>query len=83
MYIALLSIIDTTWIIGRENVVNLYNEVLLSCHKQWYHEIYRQMDRIIKIQPGWGHRDVERQTWQGLTQKWILAVNYTVIFVPQ
>jgi hypothetical protein len=55
-----------------ENVVHLYNGVLLSNQKQWIHEIHRQMDGTRKY-PEWGNPITKEHTWYAFTGKWILA----------
>ena len=37
--------------VDEENVVHLHNRVLLSCRKQWHHEIWRQIERTRKKIP--------------------------------
>lgn len=46
---------------GTENMVNLHNEILSKSN-----DIMKFKDKYgqnFKKQPGWGHPDLERQTW--------------------
>jgi hypothetical protein len=56
-----------------ENVVHLYNGVLLSNKKQWIYEILRQMDVSGGYHPEWGNPITKEHTWYTLTDKWIVV----------
>ena len=49
--------------LDKEDVVHLYNGVLLSSKKQRHLEICMQMDSVRKKHPELGNSDQERQTW--------------------
>ena len=56
-----------------ENVVCLYNGLLLSILKQWIHEILRQTFGSGKYHPTWGNSFTKEHTWNAVTDKWISA----------
>ena len=62
----------------KENVVHLYNGVLLSTKKKWHLEIFMQMIRASKNYPEWGNPDTERQTQCVLNLKWILDLKQRI-----
>jgi hypothetical protein len=43
-----------------ENVIYLYNGVLLSYWKQWIYEILRQMDGPVGPHPEWGDQKQQK-----------------------
>jgi len=55
-----------------ENVVHLHNGVLLSYHKQWLHEIHRQMDELENIILS-EITQSQKNTWYAFTDKWLLT----------
>ena len=56
-----------------ENVVHLYNGILLNYYKQWFHEILVQLDGSGVYHPEWGKTITKEHTWYALTDKWILT----------
>jgi hypothetical protein len=56
-----------------ENVVHVYNGLLLSYLKQWIYEVLRQMDGSGGCHPEWGNPITKEHTWYAFTDKWILA----------
>ena len=59
--------------IDTENVVHLYNGVLLSNEKQRIYEILGEMDISGEYHPEWGNTITKEVTWYALTDKWILS----------
>ena len=58
--------------------VHLHNGILLSCYKQWIHEILRQIEELENNILSEVNQSQKKNTWWALTDKWILAQKLSI-----
>lgn len=67
-----------SWFTANENVINIFNGIILSCKENWNNEICRKIDGISKYYTEWDNTDLERQTLCVFSYLWILDPNLQV-----
>ena len=60
---------------GKEDVADIYKEILLSHKKEWNNAIYSNMDGPRDYHTKWSKSEMERQILYDITYMWNLKYN--------